>query len=357
MQQTYIPITVLMPVYNAEKYLPSAIESILNQSFPEFELLIINDGSTDASGKIISSYRDSRIRYISNKTNLNLCRSLAKGVTLARGEFIARMDADDIAHTVRLEKQIAVMRANPDLDLLGTNVRWINQYGSLIGHPKLIADNIDLRWNIFFRNCFNHPTVIIRKSALNRSKLNYGVIPESIAPSLLRKLDGVGDEDYLLFGLLTLRGKVGNLDEPLLDYRIHNESLTAHFSEKQSEQTQRIAKSLRKIYLQSNSRSTLNNSNFILPGLVSSNSIEAIEIKAIAQKMLSDFHNPVSQQRIKFHFFMQTTVLLQDKQYFFERVLVGIKVILNFTSLKKADFLILLKYILGSNFIKFYRRY
>lgn len=131
--KTSLPVTVLMAAYNAERFLPAAIDSILNQSFSEFELLIINDGSTDASGDIISSYRDDRIRCVTNEKNLNLCLSLAKGVMLARGDFIARMDADDIAHPTRLEKQLTAMWAQPDLDLLGTNVRWIDENDKVIG--------------------------------------------------------------------------------------------------------------------------------------------------------------------------------------------------------------------------------
>ena len=96
-----LPITVLMAAYNGEKHISLAIESILQQTFVDFEFLIIDDGSTDNTASIISSYADPRIRYIRNKKNINLCKTLMKGVELSRGEFIARMDADDISNPKR----------------------------------------------------------------------------------------------------------------------------------------------------------------------------------------------------------------------------------------------------------------
>src|SRR3990170_6306785 len=100
-------ITVLMSVYNGERFLREAIESILNQTYRDFEFLIINDGSTDSSREIILSYNDPRIRLIDNELNIGLTRSLNKGLRLARGKYIARQDADDISFRKRLEKQVA----------------------------------------------------------------------------------------------------------------------------------------------------------------------------------------------------------------------------------------------------------
>ena len=107
-------VSILMPVYNSEKYLREAIKSILNQTFTNFELIIINDGSTDNSLKIIKSFKDNRIKIIKNKGNLGLIKTLNKGIDLAQGKYIARMDADDIAMPKRLEKQIAFFNENPD---------------------------------------------------------------------------------------------------------------------------------------------------------------------------------------------------------------------------------------------------
>ena len=105
-------VSVLMAVYNGEKYLLEAIESILNQTYTNFEFLIINDGSTDSTEEIILSYSDQRIRYIKNEQNLKLIASLNKGLDLAKGKYIARMDADDISLPDRLEKQVNFLERN-----------------------------------------------------------------------------------------------------------------------------------------------------------------------------------------------------------------------------------------------------
>ena len=107
-------VTVLMSVYNGEKFLKEAMDSILTQTFTDFEFLIINDGSTDNSVKIIESYNDSRIRLINNEKNLKLIASLNKGISLARGKYIARMDCDDISSPMRLEKEVDFLENSSD---------------------------------------------------------------------------------------------------------------------------------------------------------------------------------------------------------------------------------------------------
>ncbi len=116
-------VTVLMPVYNAEKYLKTAIESILKQTFSDFELLIINDGSTDGSEEIIRSFNDKRIRLFNNEQNLGIIKTLNKGLNLAKGEYIIRMDADDISLPDRLELQVKYMEENPGIGISGTQAR------------------------------------------------------------------------------------------------------------------------------------------------------------------------------------------------------------------------------------------
>lgn len=352
-----MPITVLMAAYNAEKFLKEAIDSILNQSISEFELLVINDGSVDTTGEIIASYRDDRIRCVTNERNLNLCHSLAKGVMLARGDFIARMDADDIAHPTRLEKQLAVMLAEPDLDLLGANVRWIDDRGRVIGHPRIIADPIDLKWKMFFRNCFNHPTVMIRKSALLRNRLNYGEIPDSIAEFLPERVDGIGDEDYLLFGQLCLHGKSKNLDEVLLDYRIHGNSLTALFSQRQSEQTKRISSALRAMYLQQAGNPGEDNNGFEFTPLGMGPVEAQKQINAIAQKMRKECLEPSAQRQIEAQRRLQFAISGQGRQSVWKRVMVGLSLVLNPAPLKMTDLPLLLKYVFGDKLVGFYKRH
>jgi glycosyltransferase involved in cell wall biosynthesis len=313
MSHVNLPITVLMAVYNGQNYLSEAIQSILNQTYSNFELLIINDGSTDETGKIIDSFKDERIRCITNKNNINLCQSLAKGVSLSRGEFIARMDADDLAYPERLEKQLAVMQNCPEIDLLGTNIRFIDQNNKFIGSSKVIDNTLELKWHILFRNCFNHPTVMIRKSALDRTGLNYGIIPEIMKRYLHKKLIGVGDEDYLLFGLLSIYGKAANLNEVLLNYRIHEKSLTALFKEQQSKQSLRIARGLQSVYIQE-AQLNCNAKNFLdYINIKKLNSIDLQQIGLIAEKLCAEFENPLEKSRINALFQLQYLISEQSK--------------------------------------------
>ena len=118
-------VTVLMPVYNGEKYLKEAIESILNQTFKDFEFLIINDGSTDNSVKIIQSFNDLRIRLIHNESNIGLIKTLNKGLKLSNGKYIARMDCDDVSLPKRLSVQINFMEKHPEIGVCGSWVKII----------------------------------------------------------------------------------------------------------------------------------------------------------------------------------------------------------------------------------------
>ena len=122
-------ITVLMPVFNADKYLNIAIDSILSQTFSNFEFLIIDDGSTDKSVEIIQAYTDSRIRFIQNVSNQGISATLNKGISLSTTELIARMDADDICYPERLENQYNFFMADPECALLSTSVREISKDG------------------------------------------------------------------------------------------------------------------------------------------------------------------------------------------------------------------------------------
>jgi glycosyltransferase involved in cell wall biosynthesis len=129
-------VTVLMSVYNGEEHLREAIDSILNQTYKNFEFLIIDDGSTDGSVNIIRSYLDPRIRLIKNKKNIGITRSLNKGLKLARGEYIARMDDDDIAFPERLEKQVRFLNEHVNVGLVGGSDITINGVGDEIRFRK-----------------------------------------------------------------------------------------------------------------------------------------------------------------------------------------------------------------------------
>ncbi|HGF9542707.1 TPA: glycosyltransferase family 2 protein, partial [Acinetobacter baumannii] len=126
-------VSVVLPAYNAELYLKEAIDSVLSQTFTDFELIILNDGSIDRTEEIILSYNDSRIVYVKNEKNLGLIGTLNKGINLAKGKYIARMDADDICLPERFKKQVDFLEKNNEIDLIGTNAIKINNNGDRIG--------------------------------------------------------------------------------------------------------------------------------------------------------------------------------------------------------------------------------
>lgn len=162
-------VTVLMPVYNGEEYLREAIESILFQSFGNFEFLIIDDGSTDDSINIIASYTDPRIRVITNGENIGIARALNKGIELARGKYIARMDSDDISLPKRFEKQVDFLDKNPEIGIVGS---WIKTFGGrktiILAHP---CNPEMVRIFFLFDSPLAHPTVMMRREFLKKNNL------------------------------------------------------------------------------------------------------------------------------------------------------------------------------------------
>jgi len=216
-----IAVTVLMPVYNAEQFLAEAMESILFQTFTDFEFLIIDDGSTDISVPIVRSYNDPRIRLVRNDTNLGISPTLNRGIALARSPLIARMDADDISHPQRLEKQYRYMVDNPDCALLSTWVRVVDADRVLIREEKFYARY--LYYNLTFECCIYHPTVMLRREAVNAVggyRMSYS-------------------EDFDLFWQLSLHYRIHGLDEPLLDYRITSYSTHNVLKKKEYEEAHR----------------------------------------------------------------------------------------------------------------------
>jgi glycosyltransferase involved in cell wall biosynthesis len=200
-------MTVLMPVYNAELFLREAMDSILHQTFTDFEFLIIDDGSTDASVDIIKSYSDPRIRFIKNERNLGISLTLNKGIELAKAELIARMDADDISYPDRLQKQYDYMIAHPDCGMLSTWARVISQDKKFIRLERYRSNFY--YYNLTFECWIYHPTIVFTKTAVKAAGM-YSM-PYS--------------EDYDLFWQIARRHKIANLAEPLVDYRLSPTSL------------------------------------------------------------------------------------------------------------------------------------
>jgi hypothetical protein len=152
-----------MPVYNGKNYVGLAIESILSQTSQDFEFIIIDDGSTDTSIDIIRSYQDPRIILFENGTNTGIVASLNRGLLVARGKYLARMDADDLCMPERMEKQFHYLEAHPEVGLLGTAIRVINETGRVLHVQHFPTQDSILRWRLLFSNPFAHSSIMIRR--------------------------------------------------------------------------------------------------------------------------------------------------------------------------------------------------
>ena len=161
-------VNVLMSVYNGEKYLREAIDSILGQTFKDFEFLIINDGSTDKTGEILKSYNDPRIKIINNEKNIGLTKSLNKGLRLARGEYIARQDADDISMPERLKKEVEFLEQNINVGLVGTDYLFINEKGKVVHFIKCLNGSRELKTKLLGGNQFGHGSVMFRRECAEK---------------------------------------------------------------------------------------------------------------------------------------------------------------------------------------------
>jgi glycosyltransferase involved in cell wall biosynthesis len=214
-------VTVFMPVYNAGKYLNEAIISILNQTYENFEFLIVNDGSTDDSLNTIKSFNDKRIRLIENESNKGLITSLNVGLTESRGEYIVRMDADDISLPNRIEKQINFLISNPEYGLLGS---WFEDFGENIPNKivKYSSEDTEIRIRHLYQTHISHPTAVIKKKIIDKYNLQFDS-------------DRVHGEDYDFWVRISEYCKMSNYPEILVRKRDHPKSITNHYSKSMSE--------------------------------------------------------------------------------------------------------------------------
>ena len=212
-------VSFLMPVYDGEMYLDEAIQSVLNQTFTDFEFIVINDGSIDETSQIIERYRqlDGRIRAY-EQPHRGLVVALNRGLELARGEYVARMDADDISVTERAAAQVAFMDAHPEVGICGT---WIETFGSggavVRRYP---ADDATIRSWLLFESVLAHPSIMMRRELLVKTGLSYDV-------------DSVHAEDYDLWVRAARHMALANIPEVLLRYRLHlHQVVQKHEAEK-----------------------------------------------------------------------------------------------------------------------------
>lgn len=201
-------VTVLMPVFNGERFLREAIESVLQQTHRDFELLIINDGSTDRSRDIVLSYDDPRITFAENAKNLGLAWTLNVGLGLAKYELVARQDADDLSLPARLALQVDFLEKNPDVVLVGTQAMIIDQQGFRKGRVLDRACTHDsIRWDLLFDNSFTHSSVMFRRSTIAQ----LGGYDRAFRYC----------QDYALWTQVARHHRVANIDRCLVQYRVH----------------------------------------------------------------------------------------------------------------------------------------
>jgi glycosyltransferase involved in cell wall biosynthesis len=218
-------VSVVLPVHDGEQYLAAAIDSILRQTHAHLELIVIDDGSRDGSATIAASFSDPRLSVVRNERNLGLVATLNRGIGLARGEFVARMDADDVAAPERLAAQLQRMIEDPDLAVLGTNITYADATGRIAGHPRsLPCGPVLVRWRLLRGTCLYHPTIMLRRAALGDERYS----PEYIHA-----------EDYDLWLRLSRRHRLDNLPQRLLLHRRHGQSVSARHLETQLESAAR----------------------------------------------------------------------------------------------------------------------
>lgn len=224
-------ISVIMPVYNAQQYLREAIDSVLDQTFSDFEFIIFDDGSTDESLKIIQSYQDPRIRLISGKGNRKLVPPLNEAMQMAKGKYLARMDSDDISLSNRFEEQVAFMEKNPDIDVCGTFFRTI---GGRVNLSKVYPIfDLEIKLAMLFYCPFAHPTVMMRRSTMINKCFFYDK-------------QFLYAEDYDLWSRMSAFGcTFHNIPEVLLRYRVgHLHIFTEHGGRQQQLTHQIVARNL-----------------------------------------------------------------------------------------------------------------
>jgi glycosyltransferase involved in cell wall biosynthesis len=206
-------VSAILPVFNAERYIGDAVQSILDQTFRDFELIIINDGSTDGSLAVLEKLaaKDSRIRLVS-RPNTGYVKALNEAVGLSTGEFIARMDADDFCLPGRFEQQVSYLNKHPDCSLLGTNVNQMDQDGSIIGPMRDVGFGHDSITHSLLRRGWPivHPSVMMRAAASRK----IGGYVLAYCPN----------EDHDLFLKMGEVGRLENLPQVLLNYRKHTAS-------------------------------------------------------------------------------------------------------------------------------------
>ena len=235
-------VSVILPAYNAEGTIGEAIKSIIDQTYKDWELLVIDDGSTDNTKAVIQSFEDPRIKYIENEGNKKLIYTLNRGLEMATGKYIARMDADDISKPDRFQKQVDFMEGNPECIVCGTFIQMFKDSEN-IGKPVgIFGDDAVLKEYLYRDSCFAHPSVMMRTDCIKKTGIHYNT-------------ECLHVEDYKFWIDLVPYGSFYNIPEALLRYRVDDNQVSRKFRDIQVRNSNRI----RKEYIMS----TIRNDDFI----------------------------------------------------------------------------------------------
>lgn len=215
-------VSVILPIYNGAAYIGECLDSILHQTWKNFEIIIVDDGSTDNSASIIEKYDDPRIRYTRNSQNKGIVYSLNKGLSQAQGKYIARIDSDDKMHSSRLEKQVQYLEAHPDISLVGSWHYLIDSNGKTIGLKEYPAEDPEIKALLPFMNPFSHPTTMMRRVILN----SYQYSDEYKYC-----------EDYELWIRINESHKTANIPDCLTFYRISSNNIREEYLKTQKQNT------------------------------------------------------------------------------------------------------------------------
>ncbi len=222
-------VTVLMAVHNESAFVADAIESILAQTFSDFELLVVDDASTDETPAILDRFDDGRLRILRNTTNIGLTASLNVGLQVARGrDYIARLDGDDMAKPDRLADQVTFLDRNRDVGIVGSSRLVVDEAGALLYEAVALETDCDIRWRMLLGNALAHPTVMMRRAVLDAHQLRYD---ESFRTA----------QDYELWTRLLTVTQAANLREPLVTYRRRKQGVSISRRDEQLAAHDRIA--------------------------------------------------------------------------------------------------------------------
>lgn len=223
-----VKVSIIVSTYNGERFLKPAIESLLSQSFTDFELIVVDDGSTDATGEILNGFQDSRLIVVRHRSNLGIATAQNDALSLARGTYIALQDHDDVSDKDRIGRQVSFLDSNHAIGLVGSSARVIDENGNELNQWKVPTSDIDLKWSLLFLNPFLHTSLMVRRS-------EFKSIPYSPDPSFRFA------EDFEWLSRFSENNVVANLTDPLVSWRRHL-SQASSSTEVQEDSSARIAR-------------------------------------------------------------------------------------------------------------------